>query len=131
MLTVFAGAPDTILSHDDLLDRVWGETFVEESNLRYCVHQIRKNLRADLIETIPKIGYRFTGTVEVVAGDSAEEKKPSDQVKQRSLLGRFWLVDALLCASVVGGLLFSMFSEIGQFQILGLNYKNSFEPSRN
>jgi len=63
-----------IIEKEELMTRVWPDTFVEESNLTYTIVQLRKTLRDDArhpryIETIPKRGYRFIGDVEEVLSD--------------------------------------------------------------
>jgi DNA-binding winged helix-turn-helix (wHTH) protein/tetratricopeptide (TPR) repeat protein len=64
LLVAFAECPGELLHKDDLLKRVWPDSFVEEANLSYNVSIIRKAL-ADgqggwhFIETVPKRGYRF------------------------------------------------------------------------
>ena len=55
-----------ILEKQELMARLWPDTFVEESNLTYTIVQLRKALGDDArhsryIETIPKRGYRFIG----------------------------------------------------------------------
>lgn len=55
------------LSKDALLDRVWPEGFVEESNLTQNIYVLRKTFRShgepDPIETLPRYGYRLTAPV--------------------------------------------------------------------
>src|SRR5687767_910535 len=52
-----------IVSREKLLDTVWNDTFVEESNITYTVSQLRKTLgqneNGGFIQTVPKRGYRF------------------------------------------------------------------------
>ena len=53
-----------IIEKEELMTRLWPDTFVEESNLTYTIVQLRKTLGDDArnpryIETIPKRGYRF------------------------------------------------------------------------
>jgi TolB-like protein/DNA-binding winged helix-turn-helix (wHTH) protein/Tfp pilus assembly protein PilF len=57
-----------LLKKDELIERVWPNTFVEEANLAQNVSALRKvlddkNGGAQYIETVPKGGYRFTATV--------------------------------------------------------------------
>ena len=71
LLSAFVEQPGRLLSKDDLLKKVWPETFVEESNLAYHVFVLRKALdetngSASYIETVPKRGYRFTAPVATV-----------------------------------------------------------------
>ena len=64
-----------IIEKEELMRRLWPDTFVEESNLTYTIVQLRKTLGDDArhpryIETIPKRGYRFIGEVEEVLSDT-------------------------------------------------------------
>src|SRR5688500_13901005 len=63
-----------IIEKQDLMTRLWPDTFVEESNLTYTIVQLRKMLGDDArqpryIETISKRGYRFIVDVEEVLSD--------------------------------------------------------------
>lgn len=63
-----------IVEKEELMTRLWPDTYVEESNLTYTVVQLRKSLGDDArhpryIETIPKRGYRFIVDVEEVLSD--------------------------------------------------------------
>ena len=53
-----------LVEKQDLMQRVWSESFVEEANIQVQISAIRKVLgRNNLIETVPKRGYRFKATV--------------------------------------------------------------------
>ena len=63
-----------IIEKEDLMKRLWPDTYVEESNLTYTIVQLRKTLGDDArhpryIETIPKRGYRFIVEVEEAPSD--------------------------------------------------------------
>src|SRR5436190_1410134 len=78
LLALIANSGQTV-EKEKLLEMVWPDTFVEESNLHHHVSTLRKVLGDDpqgqrLIKTIPKRGYRFTGNVRRVT-------KEADQVK--------------------------------------------------
>jgi len=58
-----------VVTKEELLSRVWPDTFVEEANLSVQISSLRKVLgeQADgrpFIETIPRRGYRFVAPVE-------------------------------------------------------------------
>ena len=59
-----------MVRRQDLMEAIWVDTFVEDSNLTVAVSQLRKalgeNERARYIETIPRVGYRFVGDVREV-----------------------------------------------------------------
>src|SRR5438477_11860209 len=59
-----------LLTKDELMKRLWPETFVEEANLAQNISAIRralddKNGGTQYIETVPKGGYRFVGQITV------------------------------------------------------------------
>lgn len=59
-----------LISKDDFLKRLWPGTFVEEVILAQNVSQLRKALadsEAAIIETIPRVGYRFVAQVDIVS----------------------------------------------------------------
>ncbi len=64
---------------EELMDRVWADTFVEEGNLNRNISMLRKVLGDDgheqrFIRTVPKHGYRFTAPVrEVLRGSLVED----------------------------------------------------------
>jgi DNA-binding winged helix-turn-helix (wHTH) protein/tetratricopeptide (TPR) repeat protein len=58
----------TVITKDEILAKVWPDTFVEESNLTKNISILRKALsnghdHSDYIETIPTVGYRFVAQV--------------------------------------------------------------------
>lgn len=66
-----------IVSRDELLEKVWQASFVEEGNINYTISQLRKILGdKNLIQTVPKRGYRFVGNTEVVHTESVSETLP-------------------------------------------------------
>src|SRR5215831_1866059 len=65
-----------ILEKDELMRRLWPDTFVEEANLAFNIQRLRKSLCDDArnplyIETVPRRGYRFIAQVEEVLNDVA------------------------------------------------------------
>jgi len=63
-----------LVDKEELMQRVWPDTFVEEGNLTTNIHLLRKVLGRgskgqEYIETIPRRGYRFTAEV---------KKKPAE-----------------------------------------------------
>lgn len=71
-----------LLEKDELLRKVWLDTFVEEANLTSNISQLRKALGDGengqrYIETAPKRGYRFVAGVKAVAvnGGEPDEQK--------------------------------------------------------
>ena len=53
-----------VVDKDDLMQRLWPDSFVEEANLTQNIYMLRKALgRNGYIETVPRRGYRFAGEV--------------------------------------------------------------------
>ena len=74
VLSFLAQNPNRLVTKEELLQAVWGDTFVEEGNLTRYVSHLRKALSdasddTGLIVTIARKGYQFTARVTVVAGE--------------------------------------------------------------
>lgn len=63
LLTCLVENHGHLLSKNELLDKVWTDSFVEEGNLKLNIHALRQILPKTFIETVPKHGYRFAGEV--------------------------------------------------------------------
>ena len=88
LLVVLAENPGRLLTKDQLMEAVWGNTAVEESNLAYHISAIRKALgdtadNGHLIETVPKRGYRFTAAVTPLHGGYGEASTARDLPKRQ------------------------------------------------
>ncbi len=69
MLLLLVQNNGRMLSKDEIMETVWADSFVEETNLTSNISRLRKILHAGgeiLIETFPKRGYRFRGEVEEI-----------------------------------------------------------------
>lgn len=69
LLAALVERPGAILSKAELMDAAWPGRAVEEGNLTVQIAQLRKLLGpaadgAEWIVTVPRVGYRFAGTVE-------------------------------------------------------------------
>src|SRR5713101_7333833 len=84
-----------LVRKEELLERVWRDTIVEEGNLNVIIHTLRKALGDDpreskYIETVAKCGYRFVAEVrqadesEVTASE-ATNASPSVNAATHSL----------------------------------------------
>jgi DNA-binding winged helix-turn-helix (wHTH) protein len=73
VLMALIEAKGALVSKDELLDRVWHGTIVEESNLHVQVSALRKALGGDrdIILTVSGRGYRFTAPVRAVTAAAA------------------------------------------------------------
>ncbi|HEU4389869.1 MAG TPA: tetratricopeptide repeat protein, partial [Blastocatellia bacterium] len=66
-----------VIGKEELMKRVWPDSFVEEANLSHHVFTLRKALGEDkggglFIETIPRRGYRFVAEVTEAGGEADE-----------------------------------------------------------
>jgi TolB-like protein/DNA-binding winged helix-turn-helix (wHTH) protein/Tfp pilus assembly protein PilF len=66
VLLVLLENPNRLVRKQELLDAVWKDSFVTESTLTRTISLLRKVLGDGHIETVPTLGYRFKGEVEVV-----------------------------------------------------------------
>lgn len=65
-----------IISKDELMNEVWQDSFVEESNLTQNIYTLRQifGKKNNFIETVPRRGYRFTADVKIVENESSIER---------------------------------------------------------
>src|SRR5579859_1737825 len=84
VLLFMAQNPNRLVTKEELLKAVWGDTFVEEGNLTQYISHLRKALGDNpedtrLIVTIARRGYQFAADVTV--GEAADTaKQPAAQV---------------------------------------------------
>jgi DNA-binding winged helix-turn-helix (wHTH) protein/TolB-like protein/Tfp pilus assembly protein PilF len=80
LLCVLTENGGEVLTKNELMEKVWADSFVEESNLSRHIYVLRKTFRdfgetEDLIQTVPSRGYRFVGEVhETETGELIIEK---------------------------------------------------------
>lgn len=101
MLVFFVEKRGELVSRDELMQAVWKDTFVEETNLRFCIHALRKALGKnadgkDYIETVPTHGYRFTAEADEksseIVGELLEESAPPKIIQKTQSAKRNWLI---------------------------------------
>src|ERR1700730_10786385 len=89
VLLFLAQNPNRLVTKEELLQAVWGDTFVEEGNLTQYISHLRKALGDNpedtrLIVTIARKGYQFTSTVSVadaadIAGPTPARELPAKE----------------------------------------------------
>jgi tetratricopeptide (TPR) repeat protein len=106
-----------LVTKDEILDAVWHEVNIAESNLTTTISMVRKALQEDsehrFIETVPKKGYRFVAPISIVSDqdrrstDSADQTlaAPSPNEKRLLWVGLFGLLVILLGTGIVFGVL--------------------------
>jgi DNA-binding winged helix-turn-helix (wHTH) protein/TolB-like protein/Tfp pilus assembly protein PilF len=119
-----------VVSKDDLMKRVWPNTFVEEGNLTQNISLLRKALGetpggVQFIETVPRRGYRFVGEMNAANGNgtkTAELPEPQpvvsipNKVSQPAASKRtpiFALVAGLVVVSIIGVVYFTSSGKAG------------------
>jgi pimeloyl-ACP methyl ester carboxylesterase/DNA-binding winged helix-turn-helix (wHTH) protein len=80
-LRVLLERPGRLLTKDELMQRIWPDTVVEENNLNHNISVLRRALGEQpggqrFIETVPRVGYRFVGDVR--QSGSGSGPKPPD-----------------------------------------------------
>ncbi|MGZ8998873.1 MAG: winged helix-turn-helix domain-containing protein [Allosphingosinicella sp.] len=101
VLLALADANGTVLTRDDLIDSCWNGQVVGDDSINRAIAEIRRIARETsagfVVETIPRIGYRLTGSVhdEVVA---ANDDSPSRAPPNR----RTVIAGALVAAAAAG-----------------------------
>jgi DNA-binding winged helix-turn-helix (wHTH) protein/TolB-like protein len=83
-----------LVTKDELMKRIWPDSFVEEANLTVNVSALRKALgdtpgHQQYIETVPKMGYRFIARVRALDGNppSGIELVSTPEVTQKENSG--------------------------------------------
>ena len=81
LLVLLVSRGGQLVTKDEILDEVWQDVNIAESNVTTTISMIRKALREDsehrYVETIPKKGYRFIAPVSLeVAGARPVEEPP-------------------------------------------------------
>ncbi len=74
ILLLFIRHNGRLLTKDEMMASIWEESFVEESNLARNVSRLRKILNTgdgQLIETLPRRGYRFLANVKEINGETS------------------------------------------------------------
>lgn len=110
LLTALTQDPGAIVTKTELMDQVWPDSFVEESNLSRHIYILRKTLgelgAKGMIETVPRRGYRFAAEVSDIGGNGFVVEKVSRsqtliemQPRTRPMTSRL-VVAALLIAGV-------------------------------
>ena len=81
VLTFLVQNPNRLVTKEELLQAVWGDTFVEEGNLKQYISHLRKALGDNsedprLIVTIARKGYQFTASVSVAEAADTRRQAP-------------------------------------------------------
>lgn len=91
LLLVLVQNSGRVVCKDELMKKVWSDSFVEESNVAVGICKIRKLLGGEsnghtYIETVPRRGYRFVASVTEIS-QPASDRSVSDSVEGVALDG--------------------------------------------
>src|SRR5262249_34955911 len=98
-----------LLERETLMDALWPHVIVEDANLTVAISQLRKALnqngdKAEFIETIPRVGYRFAADVcEVIEKPAPlilEERKRSQPIADNAEADRTTIAPPELPAKI-------------------------------
>lgn len=88
ILVLLVARRGAVVSREELLETVWRDTFVEESNITYTISLLRKTLdegdKDHFIQTLPKRGYRFSAEVREVTEAGVPFADPLASGQERS-----------------------------------------------
>src|SRR4030095_7332838 len=96
LLQVLVENNGEIVEKEELMSRVWPDSFVEEGNLSVNIFALRKALGDDgnqhqFIKTVPKRGYRFVASVLEVWGENEELTSESLETAAAAMLHQaYW-----------------------------------------
>ena len=91
VLLLLLRKPQTLISKEELLNAVWGDTAVTEGSLTRCIWLLRRQLGDDIneprfIETVATVGYRLVCKVEVSESASGELQATDKAIGEARLI---------------------------------------------
>jgi DNA-binding winged helix-turn-helix (wHTH) protein/TolB-like protein/Tfp pilus assembly protein PilF len=109
LLLVLVAEAGTVVPKEELMRRVWGDSFVEEANLSHNIYRLREALGdgvdgARLIETVPRRGYRFVAPVRpssTAATPAPIEREPAPIAAAPPHTSRRWTIAATAIVAVL------------------------------
>ena len=114
VLAILLERPGDVVTREELQKRLWPDTFVDvERNLNTAVNKIREVLGDSaesprLVETVPRRGYRFIGTLEPPAQSQGPIEPTRLQKPRQGLLKIFAGVLAILVLGFVAVIVFRL-----------------------
>src|SRR5215203_1692367 len=86
LLSLFVENPGRLLNKDELMDKIWTDSFVEESNLTFNIRQLRVTLGDDAhdpkyIKTVRRHGYRFIAAVRQISGENTRRRGAAEPIE--------------------------------------------------
>jgi DNA-binding winged helix-turn-helix (wHTH) protein/pimeloyl-ACP methyl ester carboxylesterase len=123
-----------LIRKDELMQRVWPDSVVEENNLDHNISKLRRALQdgangQKFIETVPRQGYRFIAKVQTVSADAALQAADASQETQSHVeqeVQFFTTSDGVRLAYTVGGCGPPLVRAVDWLNHLDYEWKNPF-----
>ena len=79
-LVVLIESSGHVVNKDELMSKVWPDTFIGENTLASNISYLRKAMGAEgqFIETVPKIGYRFCASVSKITREGSDKARTAN-----------------------------------------------------
>jgi Tol biopolymer transport system component/DNA-binding winged helix-turn-helix (wHTH) protein len=89
MLCVFVENRGRLIEKEELMEKIWADSFVEDSNLTFNIRQLRKALgdsaqQPRFIQTVPRHGYRFIAEVREIAAEISPKNAVAEKTSGES-----------------------------------------------
>jgi len=103
-----------VLEKDELIEKLWPETFVDEANLTQNIYVLRKALTTgadstSYIETIPRRGYRFTGDVKKISAGATVVEAETGTTRTTGTGPRWmWVAVGVALVAILGAVAFRL-----------------------
>jgi eukaryotic-like serine/threonine-protein kinase len=120
-----------LVERNELLNKVWADSFVEEGNLTFTIQLLRKVLGDDkrnprFIETVPKRGYRFVAKVkEVFRQPDTQDKIETDNSQKQVIVTKSWTNRQRLFVAAVAVFLLTAAISIGSWYFRSKDLANN------
>ena len=124
MLAYFVSHPNRLISHQELLDRVWPTTHVSEGLVKDYVRQIRRALSDSAstpgyIETVRGRGYRYVGDIAMTGSEVPQGQTSIDSAQSIAVLPFADMSDDADQAYFAAGIAEDIVAELWPVSIVG------------
>jgi TolB-like protein/DNA-binding winged helix-turn-helix (wHTH) protein/Flp pilus assembly protein TadD len=107
VLVLMAEHPGAVMAREDLVTHLWGSVFVSDDALTRCFYALRRHLSEaggdnryrELIETLPKRGYRLKAAIRPTTG-SPNEAPGDDPAPPAVRSSRPWILAVAALAAI-------------------------------
>ncbi len=106
LLSLFAQNPGQVFSRDELLDRVWQGSIVNDNTINWSISQLRKALSDDpkdpqFIQTISKRGYRLVADVRQLQQQTSSQEPTTASKAKATAKTPYKLIAAVIALGVL------------------------------